>query len=93
MTSAYLEADTTNDVTSLPPLDSSGTPNLPTYLSATSSEHIIIDILGIVEGTAVSAAPYESEQDGATDEDIRNYVSRLWAEDWDSPEDQMYDTL
>jgi hypothetical protein len=23
---------------------------------------------------------------------IRVYVSRLWAEDWDSPEDQIYDS-
>lgn len=23
---------------------------------------------------------------------VRNYVSALWAEDWDSPEDAVYDT-
>ena len=27
------------------------------------------------------------------DDDIRAYVSRLWAEDWDSPEDALYDDL
>lgn len=26
------------------------------------------------------------------DEFMRSYVSRLWAEDWDSPEDAVYDT-
>jgi hypothetical protein len=25
------------------------------------------------------------------DQDIRAYVSQLWAEDWDSPEDAAYD--
>lgn len=26
------------------------------------------------------------------DEEVRAYVSRLWAEDWDSPEDAVYDS-
>lgn len=39
-------------------------------------------------GTAVDSA----DGDRALDADMRAYVSRLWAEDWDSPEDAVYDT-
>jgi hypothetical protein len=28
----------------------------------------------------------------ADDQAIRDYVSQLWAEDWDSPEDEIYDS-
>jgi hypothetical protein len=28
-----------------------------------------------------------------SDEDVRAYVSRLWAEDWDSAEDSVYDDV
>jgi hypothetical protein len=28
-----------------------------------------------------------------SDDHVRAYVSRLWAEDWDSPEDSLYDDL
>src|SRR5687767_14311412 len=38
----------------------------------------------------VTPAPYE---DCDTDEHVRTYVSRLWGEDWDSPEDSLYDDL
>jgi hypothetical protein len=31
------------------------------------------------------------DDDQEDDELIRAYVSRLWAEDWDSPEDSVYD--
>lgn len=27
----------------------------------------------------------------AEDREVRDYISRLWAEDWDSPEDSAYD--
>ncbi len=39
------------------------------------------------------SSPVESGHDDLTDEDVRNYVSSLWAEDWDSPEDQLYDLM
>lgn len=39
-------------------------------------------------GTAVDSADGDRELDA----DMRAYVSRLWAEDWDSPEDAVYDT-
>ncbi|WP_125633455.1 hypothetical protein [Nonomuraea sp. WAC 01424] len=32
-------------------------------------------------------------EDDGTDEHVRAQVSRLWAEDWDSPEDALYDEL
>lgn len=39
-------------------------------------------------GNAVNSA----DGDRALEADMRAYVSRLWAEDWDSPEDAVYDT-
>ncbi|GIH72675.1 hypothetical protein Mth01_49280 [Sphaerimonospora thailandensis] len=53
----------------------------------------------IIEGpwpTVASNAPLAvdmSYQDDGTDEHVRAYVSRLWAEDWDNPEDALYDDL
>ncbi len=35
--------------------------------------------------------PREAPPD-ADDLAVRNYVSRLWAEDWDNPDDAVYDT-
>lgn len=32
------------------------------------------------------------QQRAREDEEMRAYVSALWAEDWDSPEDGIYDT-
>jgi hypothetical protein len=34
-----------------------------------------------------------SDHDGGDEELIRAYVSRLWAEDWDSPDDSVYDEM
>jgi hypothetical protein len=31
--------------------------------------------------------------DRREDDDVRSYVSALWAEDWNSPEDSAYDSL
>lgn len=31
--------------------------------------------------------------DEVEEQDVRAYVSALWAEDWDSPEDQSYDAM
>lgn len=33
----------------------------------------------------------DAHGDYVEDEDVRMYVSDLWAEDWDSPEDAVYD--
>ena len=35
----------------------------------------------------------DNEQDLLTEDDVRAYVSQLWAEDWDSPEDRIYDRM
>lgn len=35
----------------------------------------------------------EAVQEQVENSDVRNYVSRLWAEDWDCPEDQVYDRM
>lgn len=34
----------------------------------------------------------EADTEDPEDEDMRAYVSRLWAEDWDSDADRVYDT-
>lgn len=51
----------------------------------------------IVGSIGITYAPgpvvAESEFEREVDEDVRAYVSRLWAEDWDSPEDQIYDRM
>ncbi len=53
----------------------------------------------IIEGpwsTVASNAPLAvdmSYEDDGTDEHVRAYVSRLWTEDWDNPEDALYDNL
>lgn len=40
---------------------------------------------------AASSLP-APESEAAYEDAVRQYVSALWAEDWDSPEDSVYDT-
>lgn len=49
----------------------------------------VIDKL-LIEVIMDSPRPAVDDEDRA-DEDVRRHVSTLWAEDWDSPEDQLYD--
>jgi hypothetical protein len=37
--------------------------------------------------------PIYVPEDDEADEDMRDGASRLWAEDWDCPEDSTYDDL
>ena len=53
----------------------------------------------IISPTEMSARTLATERMGVVldlfdpeDAAVRDYVSQLWAEDWDSPEDEIYDT-
>ncbi len=43
------------------------------------------------EVSVMQAAAPDAEVE--EDQDVRAYVSALWADDWDSPEDQFYDAM
>lgn len=46
--------------------------------------------------TTVSNAPLAEDmsyEDDGTDDHVRAYISRLWADDWDNPEDALYDNM
>ena len=45
------------------------------------------------EGTLKVSEPSHVAVDDHEDEDVRAYLSRLWSQDWDSAEDQIYDTM
>jgi hypothetical protein len=49
-----------------------------------------VEIGGVVMG---SDRDRPGELDDTSDDDVRAYVSRLWAEDWDSAEDSVYDDV
>jgi len=70
-------------------------PRMP-QVEVRSVSRVNANVPSIFSGT--SAAPtaqtrlVEVGDEFASDEDVRNYVSSLWAEDWDSAEDAVYDT-
>lgn len=47
---------------------------------------------GPIHVASVRVIVDESPVPPTDDELMRGYVSQLWAEDWDSPEDAVYDT-
>ena len=56
----------------------------------------LADVIAGPWPTTASNAPLVEDmsyEDDGTDEHVRAYVSRLWAEDWDNPEDALYDNL
>lgn len=53
--------------------------------------HMLTYPAELMQHVQIGAGVEEDVLDLAEDEDVRAYVSRLWAEDWDSPEDSAYD--
>lgn len=89
MSVAYATFDVATEQTSLRwakpiPRGTSGREGVVTLFPGTQSASSV---------TAPPDSPPKSRSDEAAyEEDVRGYVSRLWAEDWDSPEDAVYDT-
>jgi hypothetical protein len=44
-----------------------------------------------LQGEAGPRTRVLDKRDWQADDDVRQYVSRLWAADWDCPEDEVYD--
>jgi hypothetical protein len=70
-----------------------GTAEVFLGFSATPTQATIIG--GVTVPGPFFFGPFLTTQDVSLDDqedlDLRSYVSRLWAEDWDSPEDSVYD--
>jgi hypothetical protein len=69
---------------------------LPTQQTAVSVSQQTLIVSNVATRASNQIQVFISFSD-AEDEDgellVRNYVSHLWADDWDSPEDSVYDSL
>lgn len=93
LTSAFISAGTKSEFTYESPIPRHRPRAHRRMITARRrSPHIIEGPWSAVASNAPLAVDMSYEDDG-TDRHVRSYVSRLWAEDWDNPEDALYDNL